>query len=54
MFARAARGAPLFEILQAGEWRPPAFMQYLDYHRLETEVVVQAHVVESDDEDAGA
>ena len=43
-------GASLFEILEAGEWRSPAFMKYLDYHRLEADVVVQAHVDESDDE----
>ena len=45
-------GAPLWEILAAGEWRSPAFMQYLDCHRLETDVVVQAHVDESDDDDS--
>ena len=44
--------APLWEILAAGEWRSPAFMKYLDLHRLETDVVVQAHMDESDDEDA--
>ena len=45
-------GATLWEILAAGEWRSPAFMKYLDLHRLETDVVVQAHMDESDDEDA--
>ena len=44
-------GASLYEILEAGEWSSPAFMKYLDYHRLEAEVVLQAHVDESDDED---
>ena len=49
---RCMLGAPLWEILAAGEWRSPAFMKYLDLHRLETDVVVQAHMDESDDEDA--
>ncbi len=40
-------GAPLYEILSASEWSP-AFMQYLDYWRLEAAVVIQAHVEESD------
>ena len=44
-------GAPLWQILAAGEWRSPAFMEYLDKFQLETDVVVQAHVGESDDED---
>eukprot|EP00973_Karenia_brevis_P087967 12201417-Karenia_brevis.AAC.1 len=35
----------------AGEWRSVAFMKYLDLHRLETELVVQAHCDESEDED---
>ena len=48
----AYAGAPLYEILAAGEWRSPAFFAYIDYWRLETHVVVQAHVDESDDEDA--
>ena len=44
-------GAPLYEILSAGEWSSPAFLQYLDYWRLEADVVIQAHVDESDCED---
>jgi len=44
-------GAPLWKILQAGEWRSPAFLKYLDLHRLETDVVVQAHIDESDCEE---
>ena len=28
-------GAPLYEILAAGEWSSPAFLQYLDVKRLE-------------------
>ena len=26
-------GAPLFEILAAGQWKSPAFMAYLDVHK---------------------
>lgn len=44
-------GAPLYEILAAGEWRSPAFLSYLDFHRLETDLVVQAHINESEGED---
>ena len=36
-------------ILAAGEWRSPAFLSYIDLHRLETEVVVAAHQDESDE-----
>ena len=43
--------APLFEILEAGEWKSPAFLQYLDLHRLERDAVVQAHLDESDDDE---
>ncbi len=45
-------GAPLWQILAAGEWKSPAFLLYLDMHKLESELVVQAHVDESDGEDA--
>ena len=48
-------GAKLWQILEAGEWRSPAFMKYLDVHRLETDLVVQAHIddeSESDDDAA--
>jgi hypothetical protein len=44
-------GAPLWEILQAGEWRSPAFLQYLDLHRLDQDLVVQAHMDEDSDDD---
>jgi len=43
-----ASGAPLAEILAAGEWRSPAFLSYLDLQKLETDLVVQAHCDESD------
>ena len=43
-------GAPLWEILAAGEWRSPAFLTYLDMHQLETDLVIQAHVEDSDEE----
>ncbi len=45
-------GAPLWQILAAGEWKSPAFLLYLDMHKLESELVVQAHVDESDGEDS--
>ena len=45
-------GAPLYQILEAGEWSSPAFLKYLDMNRLDTELVVQAHLDESDDSDA--
>lgn len=44
-------GAPLWEILEAGEWSSPAFLKYLDLHRLDTELVVQAHANDSDSDD---
>ena len=43
-----APGAPLWEILGAGEWRSPAFLQYLNVHELEEGLVMQAHLGESD------
>ena len=42
------RGATLYEILKAGEWRSPAFMSYLDLEELHSAAVVEAHL----DEDA--
>ena len=45
---RLFAGAPLWKILEAGEWRSPAFLTYLDINRLEADVVVQAHLDESD------
>jgi len=44
-------GAPLWEILEAGEWTSPAFMKYLDLHRLDAELVIQGHAVESESDD---
>ena len=44
-------GAPLWQILEAGEWSSPAFLKYLDLHKLDTELVVQAHCNESDSDD---
>ena len=45
-------GAPLWKILAAGEWRSPAFLQYLDVHRLEVELVLQGCLDEESDCDA--
>ena len=47
-FARA----PLYQILAAGEWRSPAFLQYLDIHQLERDAVIQAHCDESEEDDS--
>ena len=47
-------GAPLWQILEAGEWTSPAFMKYLDMHRLDTDLVVQAHAGESDSSDSSS
>ena len=49
-----ADGAQLFEILAAGEWRSPAFLKYMDVHQLEHDVVVEAHVDESSDDEFDA
>ena len=47
------RGAPLWEILQAGQWRSPAFLDYLDLESLEQEAVVEANLDESSSDDDG-
>ena len=47
---RICAGAPLHEILNAGEWSSPAFLKYLDLHKLETDLVVQSVLEESDAE----
>ena len=39
--------APLWKILDAGGWRSPAFLKYLDMHQLDRDLVVQAHIAES-------
>ena len=39
-------GSPLHEILAAGEWRSPAFLQYMDRHALERDTVHEAHGLE--------
>ena len=49
-FAFRSAGAPLWEILEAGQWSSPAFLKYLDLHSLERDVVVQAHMADSDEE----
>ena len=43
-------GAPLWTILEAGEWRSPVFLSYLDLNQLDRDVVVQAHLDDSDDD----
>ena len=39
--------APLWKILDAGGWRSPAFLKYLDMQQLDRDLVVQAHIAES-------
>ena len=45
------RGANLYEILAAGEWRSPAFLEYLSLGDLEMGAVIEAHQAESSSED---
>jgi hypothetical protein len=40
-------GAPLHEILTAGDWASPAFLVYLNKYRLERDLVQQAHLQEA-------
>ena len=42
-----AKGTPLHMILAAGEWRSPAFLDYLDVNELEADAVVEAHMNDS-------
>ena len=48
-----AAGATLYEILAAGEWKPPAFLKYQDLKELHRDVVVEAHMAESSEEEGG-
>jgi hypothetical protein len=48
----AASGADLASILAAGEWRSPAFLAYLSREELEGEAILQAHLADSDGEEA--
>ena len=45
-------GASLREILNAGEWRSPAFLTYLDIEQLEQDFVVEAHLDESSEDES--
>ena len=40
-----ASGARLWEILQAGEWRSPAFLAYLKLHKVECEATQEAQAL---------
>ena len=42
-------GAPLWKVFAAGEWRSPAFLSYLDVHRMEIEMVMQGCLDEESD-----
>ena len=48
------RGSTLKEILNAGDWRSPRFLAYLDLDKLEASVVVEAHLADSDSDDQAA
>jgi hypothetical protein len=41
-------GSPLWKILEAGEWRSPAFLKYLDMSQLDEELVLNSHMDESE------
>ncbi len=45
------RGARIGEILAAGQWRSPRFLEYLDKQELEDEAVLEAHLEEESDDD---
>ena len=50
---RCLQGASLCEILQAGEWKSPAFLAYLDLHALDRDAAAEALLTvheESDNE----
>ena len=47
----APSGAPLYQLLAAGEFSSPAFLEYMDLHKLEADLVVQAHLENSDDDE---
>ena len=47
----ADSGAPLVDILNAGQWRSPAFLEYLDINSLERDAVLQAHGDEASSDD---
>ena len=40
----------MWQILEAGQWRSPAFLKYLDMHSLDRDLIAQAHCDESDEE----
>jgi hypothetical protein len=44
-------GATLYEILAAGEWKSPAFLDYMSLMELEMGAVIEAHQAESSSED---
>ena len=45
------RGRRLNEILKAGEWTSPRFLEYLDRCELEDAAILEAHLDEESDED---
>ena len=45
------KGATLYQILMAGEWKSPAFLAYMDMVELELGATMEAHMAESSSED---
>ena len=37
--------------MEAGEWRSPAFLAYMDLNKLDEDLVLRAHMEEETDED---
>ena len=44
-------GVPLAKLSELGQWKMLAFLSYMELERLECDMVVQAHLDESSDED---
>ena len=44
-------GKPLWTILAAGEWRSPAFLDYLDLQKLDADLVFESHLDDESDGD---
>ena len=47
-------GKELWQILEAGEWRSPAFLAYMDLNKLDEDLVLRSHMDEESDEEGAA
>ena len=45
LYFTCCSGAPLWEILEAGQWASPAFLKYLDLNKLDEDLVIQVALV---------